>query len=62
MVNVLESTLEWTKGEVMVNSGIGSHTPCFFWIRPQMIYGWERQGKLLKLPKGTNHLTNLEAF
>jgi hypothetical protein len=28
MVNVL-STLEWTKGEVIVNSGIGSHTPCF---------------------------------
>jgi hypothetical protein len=29
MVNVLESTLKWTKGEVIVNSGIGSHTPCF---------------------------------
>jgi hypothetical protein len=29
MVNVLESTLEWTEGEVIVNSGIGSHTPCF---------------------------------
>jgi hypothetical protein len=28
-VNVLESTLEWTKGEVIVNSGIGSHEPCF---------------------------------
>jgi hypothetical protein len=31
VVNVLESA----KGEVRVNSGIGSHTPCFFlWIRP----------------------------
>jgi hypothetical protein len=29
LVNVLESTLEWTKGDVIVNSGIGSHTPCF---------------------------------
>jgi hypothetical protein len=29
MVNVLYSTLEWTKGEVIVNSGIGSHTTCF---------------------------------
>ncbi len=29
MVNVLESTLEWTSGEVIGNSGIGSHTPCF---------------------------------
>ncbi len=28
-VNVLESTLEWTYGEVRVNSGIGFHTPCF---------------------------------
>jgi hypothetical protein len=27
--NVFESTLEWTYGEVIVNSGIGSHTPCF---------------------------------
>jgi hypothetical protein len=25
MVHVLESTLEWTKGEVIVSSGIGSH-------------------------------------
>jgi hypothetical protein len=27
----MESTLEWTKGEVIVNSGIGSYTPspCF---------------------------------
>jgi hypothetical protein len=29
MVNMLESTLEWTKGEVIVSSGRGSHTPCF---------------------------------
>ncbi len=29
MVIVLESTLEWTLGEVIVNSGIGSHIPCF---------------------------------
>jgi hypothetical protein len=29
MVNALELTLEWTKGEVIVSSGIGSHTPCF---------------------------------
>jgi hypothetical protein len=29
MVNVLESTLEPTEGEVIVNSGIGSYTPCF---------------------------------
>ncbi len=29
MVNVLESTLEGTYGEVIFNSGIGSHTPCF---------------------------------
>jgi hypothetical protein len=29
MVKVLESTLEWTYGEVIVNYGIGSHTPCF---------------------------------
>jgi hypothetical protein len=29
MVNVLESTLKWTLGEVIVNSGTGSHTPCF---------------------------------
>jgi hypothetical protein len=29
MVNELESTLEWIYGEVIVNSGIGSHTPCF---------------------------------
>ncbi len=31
MVNVLESTLEWIKGEVVVNSGIGSlmYTTCF---------------------------------
>jgi hypothetical protein len=32
IVNVLESTLEWTKGAVIVNSGIGSHpyTMVFF--------------------------------
>jgi hypothetical protein len=35
MVNELESTLEWTQGEEIVNSGIGSHTPCFLWIRHQ---------------------------
>ncbi len=32
MVNVLESTLEWTKGEVIVSVDMGSHdshTPCF---------------------------------
>ncbi len=29
MVNVLKLTLEWTQGEVIVNSGIGSHTPYF---------------------------------
>jgi hypothetical protein len=30
MVNVLESTLEWTYvGEDLVDSGIGSHTACF---------------------------------
>jgi hypothetical protein len=29
MVNVLESTLDWTQGEVIIISGIGSHTPCF---------------------------------
>ncbi len=28
MVQVLESTLELTWGEVIVNYGIGSHTPC----------------------------------
>ncbi len=32
MVKVLESTLEWTQGEVIVNSGIGSHTPCLFFL------------------------------
>jgi hypothetical protein len=30
MVHVLESTLEWTEGEDIVNSGVGSHTQCFF--------------------------------
>jgi hypothetical protein len=29
MINVLESTLEWTLGEVIVNAGIGSHAPSF---------------------------------
>jgi hypothetical protein len=29
MLHVLESTLEWTYGEVIDNSGIGSHSPCF---------------------------------
>ncbi len=29
MVNVLKLTLESTQDEVIVNSGIGSHTPCF---------------------------------
>ncbi len=29
LANVLESTLEYTNGEVIVKSGIGSHTPCF---------------------------------
>jgi hypothetical protein len=29
MVNVLESTLEWTQGEAIFNSGKGSYTPCF---------------------------------
>ncbi len=29
MVNVFESTLEGTSGEVIVSSGIGSQTPCF---------------------------------
>jgi len=29
IVDVLESTLEWTYGEVIVNSSIGSHIPCF---------------------------------
>jgi hypothetical protein len=29
MVNVLESTQEWKEGEIIVNSGIGSYTPCF---------------------------------
>jgi hypothetical protein len=29
MVNVLESTLESTSGEIIVSSGVGSHTPCF---------------------------------
>ncbi len=29
LVNVLESTLEWKNGEVIVRSGIGSHTRCF---------------------------------
>jgi hypothetical protein len=29
MANVLESTLEWHTGEVIGNSGIGSHTPRF---------------------------------
>ena len=29
MENVLESTLEWTLGEVIVDFGIGSHTPRF---------------------------------
>ncbi len=36
MVNELESTLEWTYGEDIVNSGIGSHLHhVFLWIRPQ---------------------------
>jgi hypothetical protein len=30
MVHVFESTLEWTSGEVIVNSGIGSNTSWFF--------------------------------
>jgi hypothetical protein len=29
MVLLLESTLEWTYGEVIVNSCTGSHTPSF---------------------------------
>jgi hypothetical protein len=30
MVNVLESTLEWTLGELIIDTGIHrSHTPCF---------------------------------
>jgi hypothetical protein len=29
MVKYWKSTLEWTQGEVIVNSGMGSHTPCF---------------------------------
>jgi hypothetical protein len=29
MLHVLESTLASTYGEVIVNSGNGSHTPCF---------------------------------
>jgi hypothetical protein len=29
MENVLESTLKWTLGEIIVNSGIESHTPRF---------------------------------
>jgi hypothetical protein len=29
VVNVLESTHEWTQGEVIVNSGIGFQRPCF---------------------------------
>ncbi len=29
IVDVLESTLEWTYGEVIVNSSIGSQIPCF---------------------------------
>ncbi len=33
MVNMLEPTLKWTYGEVIVNSGIGSHTPCVLLIR-----------------------------
>ncbi len=36
MVNLLESNLECTKGEVIVNSDTGSYTPCFLWIRPQL--------------------------
>jgi hypothetical protein len=37
MVNVLESTLASTYGEVIVNYGIGSHPilQVFLWIRPQ---------------------------
>ena len=34
MVNVLESTLEWTKGEVIVSSGIGPIHHAFLWIPP----------------------------
>jgi hypothetical protein len=29
MVNVLEPTVEWTYGEVIIDSGIGSHTKRF---------------------------------
>jgi hypothetical protein len=29
MINVLGLTLEWTSGEVIVNYGTGSSTPCF---------------------------------
>jgi hypothetical protein len=29
MINVMELTVDWTKGEVIVGSGIGSHSPCF---------------------------------
>jgi hypothetical protein len=38
MVNVLESTLEWKKGEFIVNSGIGSHTPCFSFDAASVIH------------------------
>jgi hypothetical protein len=29
MVNVFGSTPEWTLDDVIVNSGVGSHTACF---------------------------------
>ncbi len=42
MVNVLESTPEWTKGEVIVSSGRGSHTPCFSLDSASAMYSQKR--------------------
>ncbi len=40
IVNVLESILEWTYVEIIINSGMGSHTPCIFvCIWPQTTAG-----------------------
>jgi hypothetical protein len=46
MVNELESTLGWIYGEVIVNSGIGSHTPCFSLNSASDEYFLWRPGKL----------------
>ncbi len=41
MVNVLESTLEWAQGEVIVNSCIGFHTPSFSLDSASVLCVWQ---------------------